>query len=198
MLSDYATNILAWYKQATAADLREGLEWYNRAERHAAALAAGTEFTVRETAAVIAALSPRVSWPGNADGARLMVTAATGARRNPPTVAGFPANRDKAWRILHHEDPADVLGGPKVTSFFANITGDLDAVTVDVWAARAAGMEDALTPKRYEQIADAFREVAKLLDIAPRDVQACVWVCIRRVTLEQSPTLAWILDRKEW
>jgi hypothetical protein len=55
-----------------------------------------------------------------------------------PVVNGTLANRAKAWRIACGEDPDAVLSGPKVRAFFANIMGDVDAVTIDVWAARAA------------------------------------------------------------
>lgn len=195
MLSAQAASILGWYKQATAADLADGLSWYQRAEDLANALAAGTDFTVEQTAAVIAALSPRVPWHENVAGATDMVRAAARGAREP-VVAGFDSNRAKAWRILHGEAIEDVLHGPKVEAFFRNITGDLDAVTVDVWAARAAGIDrDSFTPKQSAEVQDAYREAARVLDMAPRNLQACVWVCIRRIQLAASERHAWLLDK---
>lgn len=201
MLSDAARNILTVYERATAADLEQGLQWYSRAEQLAEALAAGTPYSTRQTAGVIAALSPRMSWPVNVGAATTLVNAAARGREDAPLVAGFEANREKAWAILTdgYDNPLDVLGGPKVTSFYRNLIGDLDAVTVDVWAARAAGEDrGSFTPKQYERIADAYREVAKLLDIPPRNVQAAVWVTIRRETLRDSVRHFWILDRKDF
>lgn len=99
-----------------------------------------------------------------------------------PIVAGLPANRAKAWRIANGADPALVLGGPKVRAFFANITGDHDAVTVDVWAARAAEGRDnpnGPTGGRYAAIADAYRLAAASRGVSPRECQAAIWVHVR-------------------
>lgn len=173
--------ILAYYDAASAADLAAGLDWYARAEREACALAAGTPLSPYQCAGVIAALSPRVTWATNLAAAAAMVSAA--ARDLPePVVAGLSANRTKAWRIAHGEDPDTVLGGPKVRAFHANITGDHDAVTVDVWAARAAeGHRDERAPtgRRYAAIADAYREAAARRGVAPRTMQATVWTYVR-------------------
>jgi hypothetical protein len=131
---------------------------------------------------VIAALSPRVQWSTNLSAAAAIIGAAQ-RKESEPIVAGLPDNRAKAWRIANGEDPSLVLSGPKVTAFFANITGDHNAVTVDVWAARAAEGEsnkNAPTGKRYERIADAYREAAAAArNVSPRTMQAAVWTHIR-------------------
>lgn len=174
--------ILRTYDRASAADLAAGLDWYDRAEREATALAAGTNLNPVQCAGVIAALSPRCQWGPNLAGAVSMVEAATRGETREPIVAGTTANRAKAWRIARGEDPADVLRGPKVRAFFANITGDHDAVTVDVWAARAAeGTRNDRAPegKRYANIATAYRRAAAARGISPRAMQAAVWTHIR-------------------
>lgn len=173
--------ILRFYDRASAAELASGLEWYEKAERESIALAAGTDLTPNQTAGIIAALSPRVQWQANLDAAAKMVEAAQKGKPEP-IVAGLKANRAKAWRIANGADPADVLGGPKVTAFYANISGDHDAVTVDVWAARAAeGKDDPNAPKgkRYERIADAYRRAAAARNVSPRTMQATVWAHVR-------------------
>jgi hypothetical protein len=181
--------ILRCWEAATAADLADGLGWYARANDLAAALSAGAPISRAQAAGVIAALSPRNTWDSNVNGATAMV-AAHAALEAEPTVAGTTDNRDKAWAILNHAgDPLDILGGPKVRSFYANIMGDLDAVTVDVWAARAAeGFDNpnAPTGNRYERIAAAYREAASAVGVAPRDMQAAVWVYIRRAVLSEA------------
>ncbi len=173
--------ILKMYDQCSAADLAAGLGWYARAEREAAALAAGTSLSTIQCAGIIAALSPRVQWSVNLAAAIAMVDAAI-AGESEPIVAGLPNNRAKAWLIANGADPSIVLSGPKVRAFFANITGDHNAVTVDVWAARAAeGKRNNRGPdgKRYEAIADAYRRAAARRGISPRDMQAAVWTHIR-------------------
>lgn len=180
-IATMARRLRRLYDAASAADLAAGLDWYDRAEREATALAAGTSLTPASAAGVIAALSPRVQWRPNLDGAAAMIGAAV-AGDAEPIVAGLPNNRAKAWRIANGADPATVLGGPKVCSFWANITGDHDAVTVDVWAARAAeGSENPQPPSggRYARIAEAYRRAAASRGVTPRQCQAAVWVHIR-------------------
>lgn len=169
--------ILAEWRAASADDLAAGLEWYARAERAAADVA---PHNPTMGAAIIAALSPRNRWSVNvAQAARVALAAACGFDCPAVSTGG---NRAKAWRIALGEPAADILRGPKVRAFFANITGDDDAVTVDVWAARAAeGVKrsDAPSGRRYALIARAYRDVADALGVPPRHVQAAVWCHVR-------------------
>lgn len=105
--------------------------------------------------------------------------------------------RDQAWRIANGEAPLSVLRGPKVRAFYANITGDADAVTVDVWAVRAARGDQACVPdgrgrlryaddgtvsaREYREYADVYRRAARRLGVTPRECQAAVWVAVRGV-----------------
>ncbi len=64
--------------------------------------------------------------------------------------------------------------------------GDVEAVTVDRWAARAALDVDDDTARRllnraagYETIAAMYREAARVVGIAPRELQAIVWCQVR-------------------
>jgi len=70
-----------------------------------------------------------------------------------------------------------------VRAFYAAIMGDENAVTVDVWAARAAeGERNDVAPKgaRIVAIIDAYRTAAAILGVSPRECQAAVWVYTRR------------------
>jgi hypothetical protein len=129
--------------------------------------------------------------------ASALVDAVIRGDSEPPAVH-TRTMRAQAWRIAQGERPLDVLNGPKVRAFYANITGNLSAVTVDTWAARVAegdwrpnpmahlrahapyAATDAPQGRRYALIADAYREAAALLGHAPRDVQAAVWVHVRQ------------------
>jgi hypothetical protein len=182
MLDNMVARLLNAYDNASAADMAAGHAWYDTARLTAAALAAGTNLSVRHAAGVIAALSPRVRWENNVEGAALII-AAVAHHTNEPIVAGYYRNRKKAWDIAQGADPDTILGGPKVTAFFANIMGDEDRVTVDVWAARAAeGKTDPRGPegKRYNAIADAYRMAARARDVSPMVMQATVWMYTRR------------------
>jgi len=172
----------AWLDLATEEDLILGRSWYDRAYRAAATIAAETGLSTRQCAGIIAALSPRCQWATNVRAARTIAHAAVSGAPMP-VVAGTMTNRRKAWRIAHGADPDSVLSGPKVRAFFANIMGDEDEVTVDVWAARAAEgkrNEQAPVRRRYALLAEAYRRVARKRGYCPRDVQAAVWTAYRR------------------
>lgn len=171
-----------WLTLATADDLAAGLEWYDRARRIADAMAVEYGIPARQCAGVIAALSPRCQWATNVEGARRMIAAAS-AGSSEPVAAGTLSNRAKAWAIANGADPDAVLGGQKVRAFFANIMGDTDAVTVDVWAARAAEGRDnpnAPVKRRYRLCAETYRRAARRHGLTPRDAQAAVWTIYRR------------------
>lgn len=171
--------ILAAYDAAAEQHRREGEDWYESARMTARAIAETHGLSERHVAGIVAALSPRVAWSSNIAGARRIAEAI--ARRRPePVVAGTLSNRRKAWAIARGAEPEAVLSGPKVRAFFANLLGDDDAVTVDVWAARAAeGISREPTPARYALIADAYRDAARLRGVSPRVMQATVWVAVR-------------------
>lgn len=112
-----------------------------------------------------------------------MVLAAA-AGKAEPAVGGLCPNRAKAWRIACGEDPDTVLSGPKVRAFWANILGDVETVTVDVWAASAAeGVKSKQAPvrRRYQLLAESYRRTARRHGMSPRDVQAAVWTVYRRL-----------------
>lgn len=172
-----------WLSVATAQDLANGLAWYGRALAVAESMAAETGLSVRHCAGIIAALSPRCQWATNVSAAWKMARAAV-AGELQPTTAGTLSNRAKAWRIACGEDPELVLSGPKVRAFYANIMGDQDAVTVDVWAARAAEGRDwphAPVKRRYRLLAETYRRAGERRGMHPRDAQAAVWTVYRRL-----------------
>lgn len=179
---DMVTTLLTAYDNASASDANEGAAWYADAQEFAIALSAGTRIDMSHAAGVVAALSPRVRWNTNMNAASRMIEAAMNGY-DIPTVAGLTANRIKAWKIANGANPLDVLGGQKVRAFYANIMGDADAVTVDVWAARAALGADAtdrIPTGQYNAIADAYRLAADARNVSPMVMQATVWVYIRR------------------
>lgn len=197
-MDDMLARILNAFDNASAQDVIDGIAWYDRAKFAAEALAAGTHLTIAQAAGIIAALSPRVRWDTNVHAAAMIVSYAT-KHFDKPIVAGFSRNSDKAWAIANGGQPEDILGGPKVTSFYANIMGDDDAVTVDVWAARAAeGYNNPKAPagRRYSNIADAYRMAARAREVSPRVMQATVWVYTRRTFGMDFDQM--MFDWKEW
>ena len=84
------TNILREFDNATAEDLSAGLNWYSEA----LAFARSLDDDERKAAGVIAALSPRMAWDTNKDGAKKILRAAQRYSSIIPSVAGIC---DRRW-----------------------------------------------------------------------------------------------------
>jgi hypothetical protein len=189
-------NILNVLNQATDAEYDAGRNWYREANELAWDLS--THADVGSAAGVIAALSPRMPWGRNKE---LAVRAFADGR-----ASGTLGNSVRAAdRILAGEDPLDVLKGDKVRSFYLNILGDTDAVTVDrhaleVYLGKRFADKDrpAVGKRLYREVSDAYRTAASrpfaqsltyadtgfaVGDLTPRDVQAITWLVWRRIHL---------------
>lgn len=187
--NDYASlqptwerNIMDTYQSATPAQRDAGAGWYPLACEIVRSYA-GDVWSAETSAAVCAVLSPRIPWAENIKALRLFHTAAAQGLRVPPSnVAGLRANVERAWYIAQTGDVSPV-SGPKVTSFYANLRGDFSRVTLDIWAARAAGIPEELhnhlDRARYVHLSQSYARVAALTGHAPAVLQAIVWVAIR-------------------
>jgi hypothetical protein len=183
-VSEYAANIRAILGQATDEDLADGCRWYPTAARIVAGIGEWSGLATDRVAAMLAALSPRNPWAWNVqDAAAFAKAIADGGEM--PSATTYGHNRRMAWAL--GSGTADWrTAAPKVRSFVANIMGDTEAVTVDVWAARvctAGDWNDRMPAGRYRAMAQAFRIVAVEQGLAPRDLQAITWVTAERIGL---------------
>lgn len=177
------------FRLAKPKDVRAGVDWYKNAHKFAEDLGFAHGLTLSQASAVIAVLSPQISWDLNVRAAaKLLETGDVGG------VLG--ANVNKAKRIIDGEPESEVMGGKKVRSFYQCIlTAGRDeyAVCVDRHAhALAIGSRDtpSLTARRYDEAADAFRRATQILNeeepfelrpiLTPSAVQATVWITWRR------------------
>lgn len=176
-------NILNCYWETTPETRQAGLDWYPKAEAIAKELLPDP----RQAAGVIAALSPRQHWKVNVAGSRAICRAASQGLRVIPRVAGVYKNIDKAWRIANGEEPLSIFVKRKqvnfkVLRFFHNIMGNTEVVTVDTWSAKVAypNLEfREIRGRMYLNIEYAYKLAAKILGIAPRDLQAICWIHLR-------------------
>ena len=182
-------NLRKYWRRADADTIAVGREWYVEGRKLAlrigkAAKAKGLisgEYGVRSTgAAALAVLSPRKAWATN--------VAQGLAFGRGETFKGMKDQSVKLWKLKNGFDPDDVVGGPKVRSFWCNLSGCNDCVTVDIWALRAAfddpSFGDAEYRKlsdggRYDVIAEAYRRLAAEVGESPAAVQAIVWIVAR-------------------
>lgn len=181
---EWEANILKTFLQATPAQIVEGKRWYPQAIAALETIrnAEREPMFAHRVAAICAVLSPRITWDTNVKGTRALVRAVSQGLRVPPSVAGLRSNVDRAWEIANGGE-LSLVSGPKVTSFYANLTGDFQRVTCDTWAARAAGIDDKhhnhLDRMRYKHLEIAYQVVARELEFAPAELQAICWIVVR-------------------
>jgi hypothetical protein len=172
---EYQCNILATFLRATPAQIVDGKNWYPEARK-----IVGSKYS--HAPAVFAVLSPRITWQENIKGAEKILKAASQGLSVIPRVVGIRSNVEKAWAIAQDGDVSRV-SGPKVSAFFANLSGNDERVTIDVWAARAAGVSDKemshLDRQRYVNLEAAYVEVARVLGFKPSELQAICWIVVR-------------------
>lgn len=164
--------------RATASDVESGARWYADGEMFVNDLARQTGHTRETVAAVVAHLSPRTRWSRNLYGATMLLTT-----DSAPTC--LTANVRRARVALASSAPLGTLNGPKTRRFAANLLGDRDAVTVDVWAARVALGERDDTDNVmsrvgiYDALENSYRLAARRFGVDPTTVQATTWIVAR-------------------
>lgn len=173
---DVTRNILRVFADRTDDDHAKGLVWYREAQGLAEQIASDRGISVNHAAVMIAHLSPRCRWSENK---RLALQLA----RTGDATGTIRSHVDKARRAIDSDDPWSTFGpaAVKTRNFAMNITGVMDAVTVDVWACRIAGIpEDKLSRKGvYEAVAHCYRVAARRGKVSPAQMQAITW-CVAR------------------
>jgi hypothetical protein len=123
-------------------------------------------------ASVVSAFSPRVTWAHN------KAKAAQYAQGITPR--GLRSHVVAADRCV--VEGFNGLRGLKTNAFARAIAGDPNAVVVDVWMCRAAGLgKDAPNATEYRAIADAITAIAgtPTVNMAPATLQALLWIIVR-------------------
>lgn len=86
----------------------------------------------------------------------------------------MPCHKRNVENALHGRP----LFGPKVAAFAANLRGNLDRVTIDVWVCRYYGRE-RVTVKEYRELEKRIRREAKRYHLKPAEYQAIIWTIAR-------------------
>jgi len=180
-LETIVARALRTFDRASASDVEAGARWYDEAGALAASLATYSEWAedtldLERAASVIAALSPRTPWSRNVAGAvALLADGDVAAQR----LGCLGRNVTTAMVAVYQGFAA--LNGPKTSAFARNIAGDREVVTVDVWAMRAVGLDDALLTRKgaYDAVAHAYRLAAGRRGVDPATLQATAWIVAR-------------------
>ena len=163
--------------RATVADLKAAKAWYSEARTFAESLQSiRPEWSMVAAASVVSAFSPRVTWAHNKAKALQYAQGVT-----PKGLRSHVAAADRCV-----VEGFDGLRGPKTNAFARAISGDANAVVVDVWMCRAAGLrkadgtlKDAPTDLEYRAIADAIRAIALGMMMDASTMQALLWIIVR-------------------
>ena len=167
-----AESFISLLAQATLFDLHAAQRWYDEAQAFANSLRPATGWNMEVAASVVSAFSPRVTWAHN------KAKAAQYAQGITPR--GLRSHVVAADRCV--VEGFNGLRGLKTNAFARAIAGDPNAVVVDVWMCRAAGLcKDAPNATEYRAIADAIRSIAATptVSMAPATLQALLWIIVR-------------------
>ena len=168
---DILSAYLSLAMKATMSDVASAATWYNDAQEVALEVARNLGTHLEIGASIVAAFSPRQTWGRN------VINAIEFSHGN--FVPGLANNRAMAETAKYIG--FDALNGQKTNAFARNIAGDTQAVTIDVWMIRAAGMDASkgVNKSEYNMLADCVRTVAKEFGIAPSVMQALIWIVAR-------------------
>lgn len=178
-LETIVRRILRTFDRATASDVEAGASWYPHAQTIAAGLARTAGVDLLAGAALLSALSPRTDWARNVAGATSL---AEGGVAEGCMATNVERGHRVLWAARHRGDVIAALGdGPKTRAFAQNIAGDVEAVTVDVWACRVADLDETLLSRKgaYSAVAHAYRLAARRRGVTPATMQATTWVVAR-------------------
>jgi len=157
--------------QATLAQVEQASVWYHDAQDVAHNVASNLGVSMEVGASIVAAFSPRERWSSNVHKA---LSFSMGMQ-----VKGLTNNIKMANDAL--ELGFDALKGQKTNAFARAIAGDTDAVVIDVWMIRAAGMDASkgVNKSDYNMLADTVRKIASEHGLTPRTAQALIWIVKR-------------------
>ena len=156
---------------ATPAQIEAASVWYFEAQEVAEDVAELLSTSLEVGASIVASFSPRERWSSN--------VAKSYAFANGKPVTGLSNNLAMAMSSVTLG--FDALKGLKTNAFARAIAGDKDAVVIDTWMIKAAGMESSkgVNKKEYKELSLAVTEVANIVKLTPRTTQALIWIISR-------------------
>lgn len=163
-----------------------GMQWYSSAYEQCRLLASKYSTSPVLVASIVAALSPRNKWARNLIDAENVISHKF---CNTPLkkCAVYNAMLRKALSLcdesLTFEQREVILNGRKIQSFFLNICGISNRVTIDSWIDlayagkyKATKNRKALGLPRYRKIEQDFIKLSEKYACKPYQLQAIVWL----------------------
>lgn len=191
------TNCLtSWHEEATPAEIKAGLDWYSEAQGFVHQTYDDFKdliphLTKYIVAGIVSALSPNNRWERNkVDTITVLKAIVAGLPPDSVKVCTYNPNKLKAFEIAKG-DIEITSKSPKTHSFAMNV-GLLspDHITIDKHHLRACvtrpkdGIVDCMescTANEYRRIESVTAELAHKLGYKGYELQAIIWVTIKRV-----------------
>lgn len=185
------TTLVERYEGSTPSIRRRGRSWYPEAYRLLSEMAQETGHTTAQAVAVFAITSANTQLLAN-------IRYTEAILRGERTYGCYPVVQTPLVAgALSTSHPKRFVTGPKCSAFYRAIMGDTNALVLDRWAARAAGIEqlrrDVSNPVR--RVLDAaYREAAERCGETVRAFQAIVWIQVRESTPKTTGVIPRLAD----
>jgi len=184
-------NLIKWFNERTIEEHNAGLFWYAEAQQFTHELANEYDLDPYKVAGVVSALSPNNKWERNKIDAETVVKAhIAGIGPDSVKVCTYNANKNKAFEILRGNTEITAKS-PKTHAFAMNVgLNSPDHITVDKWHLRSCvvGPDDGIvdcaescTAVQYRRVEAITAMLAKDLGLKGFELQAIIWVTIKRV-----------------
>ena len=165
----YRRAMARYLVDVSASDVEAAAGWYGEARLVATDVANRMGVSLECGASIVSAFSPRERWSRN------ITLAIDFAEGRPTACLGNSRRSAERARVQGF----DALKGDKVNAFARAIAGDSEAVVVDVWMQRAAGLDRDLTVVQYREVSSAVRSLARQWGLEPATMQALIWIKVR-------------------
>ena len=186
-LSKISKNLDKFFNMATTLDIKEGREWYAKANKIITDISNCYDIDPYKVASVMSALSPRNKWAQNIkDTDKVCDSWKKGISPEDIKVCTFHTNKFKAFAIL--DGKVSITDKSlKTFNFVRNIAYlDPTAVTIDIWHLRACFDKiikiDSVNigRKAYAQIKELTLKKAERLGLKGYEYQAIIWTAVRK------------------
>jgi hypothetical protein len=177
-----SNNLETIFSMRTESEEKQGKFWYADSTDYLKSLAVSTKVPFKLVCGIVAALSPRVSW-------RINIHNTIALCKNQ-RITGLKSNIDKAKKIKKTGIVSKYLRGPKVTSFFLNLLGNVDEITIDTLMINCyhnSFERHTLTVRERSDLLSTIERIARRHRLTNCQVQAIIWVVWHRVTKSNFP-----------
>ena len=174
MVEQYKQHILSYYNSIPKPHNTDDLLWYLRHHLYLQELAIRHNRPIEFLAASCAVMSINKRWDQN----KLMLE----EYLETGDIKGMNVVKNKIQQLeecnLDHDCIMGILSGKKIQNFYGNLLRPYckEFITIDRHMATIAGEQRKMNSgKRYDELAQAYREVAHGLNILPNRLQSLLW-----------------------